>query len=91
MKSLIYIFLAIVILFSGCADAQHVEHCVKGHVYGFWGGIWHGSIMFFSLIGSWFNDDIAVYAINNNGGWYNLGFVFGIGGLLRLIRALLSK
>ena len=70
-------------LLSGCADHQSVEACVKGtHQYGFWGGLWHGTIAGFSFIGSWFSDDIAVYATNNNGGWYNFGFLLGIGALI---------
>ena len=54
---------------SSCADVQpHVQPCLEGHVYGFWGGLWHGIIAPFALVGSWFSDDIAVWAVNNNGG-----------------------
>ena len=35
------------------------------------------------FIGSLFFDDIAMYAINNNGGWYDFGFVLGAGILTR--------
>jgi hypothetical protein len=35
----------------------------------------------FSFIGSLIWDDVAVYAINNNGGWYDFGFLLGVGGL----------
>ena len=45
----------------------------------FWGGLWHGLIAPISWIGSLFCDDIAVWAINNNGGWYTFGFILGIG------------
>lgn len=75
-------FLLIVLLFSSCANVQHgIEPHLSGHVYGFWGGLWHGVIIIFSWIGSWFSDDIAIYAVNNNGGWYNFGFIIGIGAL----------
>jgi len=67
------------IILSGCADVQFVEQCVTGHQYGFWGGFWHGFIITFSFIGSLFSDDIAIYAVNNNGGWYDFGFWFGVG------------
>lgn len=70
------------VFLSSCADVQpHVQPCLEGHVYGFWGGLWHGFIAVFAWIGSWFSDDIAVYAVNNNGGWYNFGFLLGIGAL----------
>lgn len=78
----ILIWLFIFVLLSGCADQQSVEACVEGsHQYGFWAGLWHGWIIFFSWIGSIFSDDIAVYATNNNGGWYNFGFMLGTGSL----------
>ena len=74
--------LTLVILLSGCADAQlAIKPCVTGHTYGFWAGLWHGIIAPFSFIGSLFMDDVAVYAVNNNGGFYNFGFILGIGTL----------
>lgn len=79
---LFFIIIAICILLPSCADVQpQVSQCVLGHQYGFWGGLWHGMIAPFSFIGSLFSDDIAVWAINNNGGWYEFGFVLGIGAL----------
>lgn len=48
------------------------------YIYGFWGGLWHGIIAPFSFIGSLFSKDVAVWAVNNNGGWYTLGFLLGI-------------
>ena len=71
----------IAIVFTGCADVSNVQECLpyEEHTYGFWGGLWHGMIFFFSLIGSAFSDNIAVYAVNNNGGWYDFGFWLGVG------------
>ena len=69
-------------LFTGCADVSpHVEDCITSSSYGFWGGLWHGLILPFAWIGSLFSDNIAIYAYNNNGGWYDFGFVLGVGGL----------
>jgi len=75
-----------IIILTGCADVEQVEKCFTGHTYGFWGGVWHGMIASLSFIGSLFSDDIAVYALNNNGGWYDFGFVFGIGGIIGLLK-----
>ena len=74
-------------MLTGCADASHVQECLSEseHTYGFWGGVWHGMITFFSFIGSLFDENIAVYAVNNNGAWYDFGFVGGLGMILRLI------
>lgn len=76
----IIVLLAAVTLLSGCADATNVEACTTaGHTYGFWGGLWHGFIVVFDFIGSLIWDDVAVYAQNNNGGWYDFGFMLGAG------------
>ena len=70
------------VLLSSCADVQpNIEPCLEGHVYGFWGGLWHGLVAPLSWIASLFSDDIAVWAVNNNGGWYNFGFILGVGGI----------
>ena len=71
--------LFIILLISGCADVEQIEKCVVDKPYGFWSGLWHGCIAPFSFIGSLFDDDIAMYAVNNNGGWYDFGFVLGAG------------
>lgn len=41
-------------------------------------GLWHGFIFPFAWIGSLFDPDIAVYAVPNNGGWYDFGFFLGV-------------
>lgn len=76
-----FVILMTIVLFSGCADVQSIEACRTGHTYGFWGGLWHGIIAPVSFVGSLFVDDIAVWAVNNNGAWYTFGFLIGVGGL----------
>ena len=85
MKSKIVLFSLvafIMVMMSSCASVVPVQECVEAadaHVYGFWGGLWHGMISGWSFIGSWFNSDIAVWSVANNGGWYTFGFLLGIG------------
>ena len=76
---LIVWMLLIVLVFSGCADVTPIQDCVVDKPAGFLWGLWHGLIAPISFIGSLFIDDIAMYAINNNGGWYDFGFVLGAG------------
>lgn len=64
---------------ASCADSVNVEKCLPDDPYGFWSGLLHGWIALPSFIVSLFNDDVAVYAVNNNGGWYDFGFILGIG------------
>jgi hypothetical protein len=68
------------ILLTACATNEAVEQCLSGHKYGFLGGLWHGFIAPFDFIGMLFDKDITMYAQNNNGGLYALGFLLGSGG-----------
>jgi len=82
----IIISILILILFSSCADTVPYEVLIDDSPYGFFGGLWHGICVPISFFGSIFFDDIAMYVINNNGGWYDFGFFLGIGGLSSIIR-----
>lgn len=80
-KNVLFLTIAVlvVILFSGCADVSTVCATETENIYGFWGGLWHGMIAGIAFIGSLLNDEIAIYAINNSGGWYDFGFLLGVG------------
>lgn len=80
LTQIIFVLFALFI-FSSCAEIQHVEACKVGHTYGFLGGLWHGIIAPVSFVISLFIDNVAVWAVNNNGGWYNFGFLIGVGSL----------
>jgi hypothetical protein len=73
-----YTLLAAVLL-TGCAEVIPIQECVSNEPYGFLGGLWHGIIAPVSFVVSLFSDSIAMYAVNNNGGWYDFGFVLGAG------------
>ncbi|MEJ2595704.1 MAG: hypothetical protein P8100_11425 [bacterium] len=61
-----------------------LNSCAPGNVRfeedtaGFWMGLWHGFISFFTFVISLFSDNVTIYELNNNGGWYNFGFIMGI-------------
>ena len=74
------LFMIILLSVSGCANNEVVDNCLTGHKYGFFGGLWHGFIAPFDFIGMLFNEKITMYAQNNNGGLYALGFLLGSGG-----------
>jgi hypothetical protein len=79
-KFLLLILIIAVLVLSGCANNETVKQCLTGHTYGFFGGLWHGFIAPFDFIGMLFSDKITMYAQNNNGGLYALGFLLGSGG-----------
>lgn len=79
-KTALLVYLVLIVIFlSGCADVTSIQDCVTDKPYGFISGLWHGIIAPISFVGSLFLDDIAMYAVNNNGGWYDFGFVLGAG------------
>lgn len=83
---LMIVLLAVAVVFSGCAQSHTITD-MPGKVYGFWGGIWHGIILPIAWIVSLFNDSVAIYAVNNNGGWYDFGFIMGCGGTTFTIKS----
>ena len=79
-KMLILLAISVtMLLLTGCADVTIIPHAVTAtsHIYGFWGGLWHGMVLPFSFFGQLFSDNIAMYAVANNGGFYNFGFWMG--------------
>ncbi|NJK97721.1 MAG: hypothetical protein HC905_24940 [Bacteroidales bacterium] len=74
------LILLTVFLFTSCADKESVDQCLTGDTYGFFGGLWHGFIAPFDFIGMLMFDDVTMYAQNNNGVGYALGFLLGSGG-----------
>lgn len=76
----LFIIMAIVLLVSSSvAHPVDIQSCVTTKPAGFWLGLWHGIIAPFTFIISLFSDSVAMYAINNTGGWYDFGFVIGAG------------
>ena len=71
------LFVIILLALSSCARTVAIELPQEIELYGFWNGLWHGLISPITLIISFFKENITMYAINNNGGWYNTGFLFG--------------
>jgi hypothetical protein len=60
---------------------------LSGAPANFWWGLWQGLIIVLSFIASWFDNNIVLYQVNNNGFWYNLGYLLAlsvsVGGIAR--------
>jgi hypothetical protein len=70
---------SLAVLFLAACARQVPEAVEQGaQVPGFLLGLWHGFIFPFAWIGSLFSPQIAVYAVPNNGGWYDFGFFLGV-------------
>ena len=79
MFRLLLVMTFMLFILTGCAQSMAVENCVDASSFGFFGGLWHGFIAPFSFVVILFMDNVALYAVNNNGGWYDFGFVLGAG------------
>ena len=62
---------------SACVATQS-GNAVSPMAPGFLEGVWHGFIFPVAFIVSLFTDQIAVYSVPNNGGWYDFGYFVGI-------------
>jgi len=62
---------------TACAASQ-ASGAVAATAPGFWLGLWHGLIFPLAWIVSLFAPNIAIYAVPNNGGWYDFGYFLGI-------------
>jgi len=62
---------------GACAATQQSD-AVAPHAPGFLLGLWHGFIFPVAWIVSLFAPKVAIYAVPNNGGWYDFGYFLGI-------------
>lgn len=72
-----FLVIVIILTITGCADTVTFNQAASIEPVGFWYGLWHGVTFPFAFFGSLIWDDISIYAIYNNGGWYDFGFWFG--------------
>ena len=61
---------------SACAN--QVPTAVEPGAPGFLFGLWHGFIFPVAWVLSLFMDNVAIYAVPNEGGWYDFGYFLGI-------------
>lgn len=75
---LIVVVVVFVGLVAGCAPGPNMVAGRGQDPAGFWLGLWHGFISLFTFVVSLFNDNVSIYEVNNNGNWYNFGYIFGV-------------
>ena len=62
---------------AACGASQ-ASTAVAPDAPGFLLGLWHGFIFPVAWVVSLFLSNVAVYAVPNNGGWYDFGYFLGI-------------
>ena len=68
---------ALALLLSACVATESPSAIVPS-APGFLEGLWHGFIFPVAWVFSLFMDNVAVYSVPNNGGWYDFGYFLGI-------------
>jgi hypothetical protein len=66
-----------VVVLASCAPGPNPE-AGGPDAAGFWTGLWQGFTILFTFIWSLFNDQVSIYEVANNGGWYDFGFLLGV-------------
>ena len=66
--------LALPLLLSACATAPPATDGTRGF---FW-GLLDGALAPIAFVVSLVSDTVAMYAVPNSGGWYDLGFLLGL-------------
>lgn len=70
--------LLVVSTLAACAPGQNTAAGADPATdVGFLLGLWHGFICPITFVVSLFTESVGIYEINNNGGWYDLGFLLG--------------
>jgi carbohydrate-selective porin OprB len=62
---------------AACAATQAAD-AVAPTAPGFLLGLWHGFIFPVAWVVSLFVPQVALYAVPNNGGWYDFGYFLGV-------------
>lgn len=66
------------LLLTACAAGPNTMEGHGADQAGFWLGLWQGLIIPITFIVSLFNDHVSIYEVDNNGNWYDFGFVLGV-------------
>ena len=69
--------IALALLLTACIATESAT-AINPAGPGFLQGVWHGFIFPVTFIFSLFTDDVAIYAVPNNGTWYDFGYFVGI-------------
>jgi hypothetical protein len=93
----LFLLLLTCMLFSACADGYNQElvktaiSCRPSQESGFWFGLWNGMTAGLAFLYSLFDDSVSHYDTCNNGGFYWVGYLLGIGAFTSASSSAASK
>ncbi len=80
-KNVLVVLALVLLVLASCAPGPNTLARTpdeEGDVAGFWWGLWHGIIAPITFVISLFSDNVHIYEVHNNGGWYNFGYLLGL-------------
>jgi hypothetical protein len=63
---------------SACAAGPNAMVDTGPDPAGFWLGLWQGLISPITFLISLFTSEVNIYEVQNNGNWYDFGFMLGV-------------
>jgi hypothetical protein len=66
------------LLLAACAAGPNELVDTGPDPAGFWLGLWQGLISPITFIVSLFTTNVTIYEVQNNGNWYDFGFILGV-------------
>jgi hypothetical protein len=66
------------ITLSACAAGPNAMVHTGQDPAGFWLGLWQGLISPITFLISLFTSEVNIYEVQNNGNWYDFGFMLGV-------------
>jgi hypothetical protein len=80
VRPILVLLMAVVLAACAAGPNPMAGSAADGEVIaGFLLGLWHGFIAPVAFGISLFTDNVSLYEVNNNGNWYDFGFVLGAG------------
>jgi hypothetical protein len=67
-----------VLMLSACAAGPNEMVDTGPDPAGFWLGLWQGLICPITFLISLFTPEVNIYEVQNNGNWYDFGFMLGV-------------
>jgi len=77
----IMLLLSLAVILASCTAGPNPledEPDQTEEIAGFWTGLWHGLISPITFVISLFAEQVSVFEVHNNGGWYSFGFLLGV-------------
>jgi hypothetical protein len=78
MRTYLGLGMILALMLSACAAGPNELVDTGPDPAGFWLGLWQGFISPITFLISLFTSEVNIYEVQNNGNWYDFGFMLGV-------------